>query len=119
MGERQLMRTSRGYFTLAQNKCAKKEVTAVLITKDGGDPSFFIARNLCSNGQEVCPREEGEDYTKCKTICKQEGHAEVVVLKKAKKRAINSIIVLMGHDHCCEDCIDAMKKAGVSEVIIV
>jgi hypothetical protein len=52
--------------------CAKQIVKAWIVTKDN---IIIEAENACLNTQVQCPRTKGEDYTKCITICKQQGHA--------------------------------------------
>jgi len=114
------MNISQGLWSPFNNKCAKRVVTAILIPKDTAEwPHHFIGQNYCNNAQDVCPREEGEGYLKCKTICEQESHAEIDALQKAGNKAKGSTIVVVGHDHCCKNCLDAMQVAGVAEVIIL
>ena len=103
------------------NRCAKRHVVAVLIPQDSLYPKYYIDYNSCKTPQEICPRHENEDYTKCKTICNQKGHAEINVLNQAldDKRTKGSLIILMGHTYCCNNCLDEMKKAGVQNVIVM
>jgi DNA mismatch endonuclease (patch repair protein) len=94
-------------------KCAGRDVLAI-IAKDG---KFYTGTNWCRNPQKKCPRLPGEDYSKCKSICKQDGHAETDAIKAAKGNARGGIMYLIGHDHCCDPCLEAMEKAGVEIVI--
>lgn len=116
-------RLIRGLATPLLLTCAKREVTAYLIVhvEDLNSPppkAIFRSTNYCLSPQDVCPREEGEGYEKCKTLCRQVAHAEINVLSEAGELAKGSTLVLKGHDHCCDDCVSAMKKAGVKEIMI-
>lgn len=90
--------------------CAKQRVFCDLHTTDG---RVIRGENWCENPQPVCPREPGEDYTKCKTICRQEGHAEVVAVRLAGDAAKGSIAHLSGHTYACQNCQEALFGAGV------
>ena len=94
-------------------KCAKRHVVAI-IEKDG---KYYVGSDWCRNPQKKCPRSPGEDYSKCKAICKQDGHAELDAIKNAKGDTKGGIMYLIGHDHCCEPCLAVMKKAGIETVI--
>jgi deoxycytidylate deaminase len=53
----------------------------------------------------------------CKQICNQNEHAEVMAIRDAKLRNINTVdakLYLTGHTYFCDNCINAMKKAGIS-----
>lgn len=90
--------------------CAKVRVICRLIATDG---SVFEGENACDNPQSVCPRAPGEDYTKCKTICKQGGHAEIMALQAAGDKAKGAKAELLNHTHFCKDCQIALFGAGV------
>lgn len=90
--------------------CAKQVVRATLVDVDG---NFYVGENDCNTPQKACPRAPGEDYTKCKTVCNQTGHAESNVIKLAGKKAKGGTIYLEGHTYACEACQKAMKYAGV------
>jgi len=94
-------------------KCAKRHVVAI-IEKAG---KYYVGSDWCHNPQKDCPRSPGEDYSKCKTICKQDGHAELDAIKNAKGNTKGGIMYLIGHNHCCEPCLAAMKKANIKTVI--
>lgn len=119
------MEISQGLFTPTNTKCAKRRVTAILIPRNhnslifGQHQTHYAATNWCFNPQETCPREEGEGYEKCKIICNQPNHAEVNVVNAAGERAKGSMVIVIGHDHCCENCLQVMADAGVAEVIIL
>lgn len=89
--------------------CAKRVVTCVILSYDNIE---FVGTNYCENPQEVCPREPGEGYEKCKSICKQVGHAEEVALKEAGKNAKYGIAYI-DHEHYCRDCQHKLFDAGV------
>jgi len=90
--------------------CAKLVVGCTLVAADG---ERIFGANWCANPQEVCPREPGEDYTKCTTICQQLGHAEEVALKEAGNKAKGARAILEGHTYACRDCQEALFSAGV------
>lgn len=91
--------------------CAKTTVRCTLMLANG---DHVIGENWCANPQPVCPRSPGEDYTKCKTICQQEGHAEQVAVRLAGSRAVGAIAILRGHTYACQACQEALFGAGVS-----
>jgi len=93
--------------------CAKKRVQCVLIAKDG---EVFIGENWCNNPQEVCPREPGEGYQKCKDICKQPAHAEVEAVQLAGSKAKGATAYLVNHHHYCRECQVALFDAGVESL---
>jgi hypothetical protein len=73
----------------------------------------MVGENLCENPQPVCPREDGEDYTKCKTICRQGGHAELQALDLVGGVADSGVAVVRGHTYACRECQEALFSAGV------
>jgi len=91
--------------------CAKTTVRCTLVTPDG---ERIVGTNRCANPQAVCPRLPGEDYTKCTTICQQEGHAEQVAVRMAGPKAIGARAYLEGHTYACMACQHAMFAAGVT-----
>lgn len=96
--------------------CAKKIVTCVILTEDY---DAFIGRNDCNNAQAKCPRLPGECYMKCRTICDQPAHAEIIALEKAGVKAQGATAFLHGIDHYCKDCQQALVKAGVTTLRFV
>lgn len=96
--------------------CVKRMVTAVLVTKDG---RHYVGTNSCLEPQVQCPRQDGDDYEKCKTICKQNMHAEASALFQAYPNTIGSTLYLFGHFHLCDSCTRLCNKLGVKDVVIV
>lgn len=94
--------------------CAKRVVSCIIRHEHG----FFLGDNSCRNPQSSCPRLPGEDYEKCKTICEQEGHAEMVALKYAGDLAKGATAIISGIDHSCKNCSRALFVAGIKEIII-
>lgn len=90
--------------------CAKQRVTCTLTHPDGRE---WIGENLCRNPQPVCPRAPGEDYTKCRTVCDQVGHAEPVALAQAGDNARGCTATLRGHTYFCQSCQHSLFDAGV------
>lgn len=97
--------------------CAKKIVICTITTQH----SIVYAQNDCNNPQAKCPRLPGEDYTKCKTICDQPGHAEIQALDKAKMMGFDmtgSLAIISGISYVCKVCANALFAAGVQEIRI-
>jgi deoxycytidylate deaminase len=90
--------------------CAKARVFVTLTHPDGRS---WVGENRCGNPQTVCPRASGEDYTKCKTICSQVGHAEEDALQLAGEHANGCSASIRGHTYYCMHCQHAMFAAGV------
>ena len=90
--------------------CAKVQVFVTLRHPDGRE---WRGENWCRNPQPVCPREPGEDYTKCQTICGQEHHAEMDALRQAGADARGCTATLKNHTYFCSTCQHALFHAGV------
>lgn len=101
--------------------CAKK--TTIAIITNG--TKFYVGSNWCENPREVCPRtdnpvvENASDYTLCKTVCKQRGHAEVDACINAGENARGGTLYLIGHTYCCDSCKNTMANYGIMHTIIV
>ncbi len=95
--------------------CAKTVVTCTLITPDG---RRFVGRNDCETPQATCPREIGEGYEKCKSICHQPGHAEEQVLRLAGYSARGARAYIEGHRYACPNCQMELFKAGIAALTI-
>ena len=95
--------------------CAKTTVRCTLVTGTG---QHIIGENWCANPQDKCPREEGEGYDKCKSVCKQEGHAEEVAVRVAGDRALGSRAFIQGHTYACMNCQHVLFAAGVKSLTI-
>jgi hypothetical protein len=100
----EFIKTQRG------GPCAKVTVTCTLSHPDGRK---FVGTNWCANPQKTCPREPGEDYTKCKTVCDQYGHAEADALRVAGADAAECTARINGHTYYCMACQHALFAAGV------
>lgn len=97
--------------------CAKKVVSCKIIKNN----LVVYGWNSCKNPQEVCPRQDGEDYEKCKSICGQEGHAEINAINSAKEIGLNlngAIAEISGIDWVCKDCFRQLKNHGLKQIII-
>lgn len=74
---------------------------------------------------DVCPRwgsPTGTNYGPCKSVCHQEGHAEVSAIKNAFAAGYEiwgADMYLYGHWWCCEDCWDKMISAGIKRVFLM
>jgi hypothetical protein len=92
--------------------CAKQTVRCVIWLANG---EAVAATNACLNPQPKCPREPGEGYEKCKTICQQLGHAEVQAVQLAARIGADlkgSRAVITGHTYACQHCQETLAKAG-------
>jgi len=96
--------------------CAKAKVACAIVSTDG---QVFMGRNDCDNPQSTCPREDGEGYDKCKSICQQQGHAEIMALKAAGSKARGGRAYLWGHTHYCHACENALLSAGVKSLSLI
>lgn len=94
--------------------CAKRRVKAVLV---GASGYRYIGTNACTNPQEVCPREHGEGYDKCRSVCGQAHHAEVDALLQAGEDAMGGTM-RVDHTYACAGCIAAMNAAGVARIVV-
>lgn len=77
----------------------------------------FAGTNACNNPQKVCPREPGEGYEKCKSICDQPGHAEEVALAAARAAGVDVTgwkAVLIDHTYYCRNCQEKLFEAGIA-----
>jgi len=97
-------------------KCAKQITTCIITTKNGEE---FYGENFCLVPQTECPREEGEGYEKCKTICFQIGHAEEVAIMEAMKHEadLQAAKVIIGHERICDNCEELLTKHGITNII--
>lgn len=107
--------------------CAKQRVTCEIylgpLEKAYGTASI-VTENECANPQAVCPRAPGEDYTKCKTVCQQAGHAEQNAVQYVEHwrgthpwlfgpQGVGIYAVITGHTYACQACQEALYAAGV------
>lgn len=102
--------------------CAKRQVECVITTAAPDNRrQWYRGRNDCENPQLKCPRAPGEDYTKCKTICRQGDHAELAALKAAADDGADlhdATATVFGHYWICEPCGAALRDAGVRRVVL-
>lgn len=97
--------------------CAKRRVACVII--DGVGNILGTGTNGCANPQPVCPREPGEGYEKCESVCKQAGHAEIMAVEDALIRGNDLNYAkahVFGHDHVCEGCIEVLRSLGLATI---
>lgn len=95
--------------------CADKIVTCVITSPDGQQ---FSGTNDCVTPQEVCPREPGENYQKCRDICNQPAHAEIIALARAGEAARGATVVVSGIGWVCRPCQLALYGAGVTSISV-
>jgi hypothetical protein len=95
--------------------CAKTRVRCTIVAPDG---RRWVGENLCASPQPMCPRLPGEDYAKCRSVCAQIGHAEVVAAILAGSSAIGGVAYIEGHTYACESCKAALALIGVTDVRI-
>jgi deoxycytidylate deaminase len=100
-------------------KQCNKQTTVAVIMRDGYLVS--IGTNAVGERQAECPRRDmptGVGYELCKTICKQESHAEVTACHNAGEEAQGGTLYLIGHTYVCDDCMRVIVAHGIKEVII-
>jgi len=95
--------------------CAKQTVKCTLVTADGG---HIVGTNACMNPQLICPREPGEGYAKCHSVCAQLGHAEEQALNLAGSKAFGAHAYVEGHVWACKSCQIKLFERGVSALTI-
>lgn len=96
--------------------CAKRRVTCVIHAPSG---ELVAGENWCANPQPACPREEGEGYEKCQSICQQLGHAEETALLAAEELGIDvrgGEALITGHFRVCDTCAKLLRDAGIVKV---
>lgn len=101
--------------------CAKQP-TAAVVVKD----NQIIGRGTNAGIRTLeCARwgsPTGTNYGPCKDVCHQEGHAEAMAIKDAKKNGFNpqgADLYLYGHWWCCQGCWEAMISAGIKDVYLL
>lgn len=96
--------------------CAKATVRCELHLRT---TQVVVGTNACANPQPVCPRAPGEDYTKCRTVCDQQGHAEVQALRAVTDAGLDpvgAVAIISGHTYFCMDCQHALFGAGIAQL---
>lgn len=104
---------------MLDNSGCVKHPTGAVIVKNGR----IVGRGANSGVKmDVCPRwgsPTGQNYEKCKNICRQDGHAEVCAIRDAGKDAQGGDLYLYGHWWCCENCWNEMIRAGIRNVYLL
>ena len=98
--------------------CAKRHVWCEIEAHG----RIFYGDNSCENPQAACPREPGEGYAKCKSICRQRGHAEMVALEEARASGVDlrhAHAIVGGHYYVCKSCAEVLRDAGISRILIL
>jgi deoxycytidylate deaminase len=102
-------------------KCLKQVVTATIYRKG---KILVSASNDIQNYVEKCPRlgmATGEGYDLCRSVCGQEGHAEIQAINKAKALGLDlegSVLYLKGHTYVCSNCRMHMEQTGIDLFVI-
>jgi deoxycytidylate deaminase len=101
--------------------CKKQIVVAIIITCDN---KVYVGYNDCENNIEVCPRtgmDTGEGYDLCKTICKQNSHAEISAINKCEDKfeLKDATLILKGHSYICDNCKSELRKVGIEDWTII
>jgi deoxycytidylate deaminase len=92
--------------------CAKIVVRCVLINIVT-DEVVATGENICMTPVATCPRTEGEDYEKCKSVCNQVGHAEEVAACMARDNTEPLMATITGHTNYCVNCKNILTALGV------
>ena len=97
--------------------CAKQITTCTITTVCG---KKYYGENDCLVKQDKCPREEGEGYDKCKSVCFQIGHAEEVAVHNALKAGakLEGATAEIGHHRICDNCNNLLANHGISNIIL-
>ena len=92
--------------------CADKTVFAELTTPSGAK---FYGFNGCANPQTTCPRSSGDDYTKCREICRQPAHAEVMAISQWEDVGAEhgATMRVWGANKICCNCKAVCAENGV------
>ncbi len=107
---------------LASSGCIKQP-TAAVVVKNGK----IIGRGANAGKKvEICPRvvqncPTGTGYEYCRSVCEQEGHAEVMAIRDVLKNCHDprgADIYLEGHWWICEPCWNEIIKAGINRVFL-
>ncbi len=108
---------------MARQGCFKQGTGAVVVRE-----GKIIGRGSnAAKKVDRCPRSEqgfqtGEGYDQCRSVCGQQGHAEVMAIKDAYCRTddlTGADLYLYGHWWCCADCWAVMIRAGIRNVYLV
>lgn len=96
-------------------KCAKHITACKITTKDGKE---YYGENYCLSPQVTCPREEGEGYEKCKSVCFQIGHAEEVAIMGALLDGadLKGAEAIIGHERVCDNCSNLLTKYKITDI---
>lgn len=95
--------------------CAKHIATCTIVTQKG---ETFYGENHCLVAQAECPREEGEGYEKCKSVCFQIGHAEEVAVMHALHAGadLHGASAEIGHERICDNCKALLGNHGITNI---
>jgi hypothetical protein len=98
--------------------CAKARVRCTIVLPFGD--RRIVGENFCANAQPVCPRAPGEGYEKCRTVCAQLAHAEVVAVLRLPlgETGRGGVAYLEGHTYACDPCKAALEMIGVTDIRI-
>lgn len=107
------------YLPEGAGKCAKQHVRATVHNPVSN--VSYLSTNFCMNPQATCPRGDmpsGVGYELCKSVCKQEGHAEVNAINFAGAEANGATLTLEGHTYACSNCMSHAKEHGIVKINI-
>lgn len=102
--------------------CVKQPVYALIVATNG--THHFGSNWMTNQDVTVCPRVElncvsGQGYHLCKEVCNQDFHAERFAIQLCTSDTAGATLYLTGHTYCCDDCIAAMKAAGIAKAIVI
>jgi len=100
---------------MAIGYCVKRPVSVVITFTD---KTVILGGNFCTNSQSTCPREAGEGYEKCFSICGQLGHAEAVAIRLLIAHGVKpdkvAHVDVYNHEGPCDACRRLLDYHGLT-----
>lgn len=116
---------------VGESHCLKRKVVAVIAQEDGEwvGVGWNGPRSDEYPKDGVCPRigmASGERYDLCDEACPGQRHAEIDALEDldTMREVIPTCgeslsMYIYGHEVPCEECLAAVERAGIGEVVVI
>lgn len=107
---------------LKTSGCIKQPTLAVVVKNGkviGRGTNAAKKVDICPRVTHNCPT--GTGYEFCKSVCNQEGHAEIMAIRSALNVDSNlegCDLYLEGHWWICENCWNEIIKVGIKNVFL-